>query len=56
VFKSLASTQQEWCYEEMLEIFQNLLSKIAEGLRAAKISVPNIDSITSPTFINDGQA
>jgi len=56
IFRNFYTNQQEWCYEELLDILSNLFLKILDTLKAAKISVNNVDTMTNPSFLNEANA
>jgi len=52
IFKHFWSNQQEWCYEELLDIFYNLFLKIIDVHRANKVNVINPETSNSPIVLN----
>ena len=51
ILKDFSSHQQEWCYEELLDILTNYLYKILEALKDLRVNVQNLDNVYSPVVI-----
>ena len=51
IFKYFFSNSQEWCYEELLDIFNNYLNKMLDTIKDMKVNVINIESTYNPAMI-----
>ena len=56
ILKDFSSHQQEWCYEELLDILHHLLFKIIDVLKSMKIATTTLENTYTPIFISDPKA
>jgi len=50
------ANQQEWCYEELLDIFYHIFLRLIDTLKANKLNVINPESSSNPIILNDQMA
>lgn len=56
ILKHFWANNQEWCYEELLDILHHLLFKIIDVLKSMKIATTTLENTYTPIFISDPKA
>lgn len=52
ILKYFWANQQEWCYEELLDIFYHIFLRLIDTLKANKLNVLNPESSSNPIILN----
>ena len=52
ILKYFWANQQEWAYEELLDIFYHIFLRLIDTLKANKLNVINPESSSNPIILN----
>lgn len=51
IFQDQFANQQEWGYEDLLDVTYYTLEKIVDSLISEGVPIDSVDNLTSPVFI-----